>query len=110
MIHNMVLNTIIYSFCISDGIMSSFLFEIQEKEAWDLNNAEKLEAAGKKKEEGNVLFKSGNYVRASKRYEKVLYFIKPYIVVQYRAEIWRANQSFPFFSLLVLLGSKVHRV
>ncbi|XP_078175800.1 70 kDa peptidyl-prolyl isomerase-like [Carex rostrata] len=43
---------------------------VKEKEAWDLNNAEKLEAAGKKKEEGNVLFKSGNYARASKRYEK----------------------------------------
>ncbi|KAF3327741.1 peptidyl-prolyl isomerase-like isoform X1 [Carex littledalei] len=43
---------------------------VKEKEAWDLNNAEKLEAAGKKKEEGNALFKSGHYARASKRYEK----------------------------------------
>jgi FK506-binding protein 4/5 len=43
---------------------------VKEKESWDLNNAEKLEAAGKKKEEGNALFKSGKYARASKRYEK----------------------------------------
>ncbi|KAK4356806.1 hypothetical protein RND71_022416 [Anisodus tanguticus] len=31
---------------------------------------EKIEAAGKKKEQRNVLFKAGKYVRASKRYEK----------------------------------------
>lgn len=36
-----------------------------------MNNAEKIEAAGKKKEEGNALFKLGKYARASKRYEKV---------------------------------------
>lgn len=36
-----------------------------------MNTEEKIEAAGKKKEEGNALFKAGNYVRASKRYEKV---------------------------------------
>jgi hypothetical protein len=39
-----------------------------------LNNAEKIEAAGKKKEEGNALFKLGKYARASKRYEKVWHF------------------------------------
>lgn len=36
-----------------------------------MNTEEKIEAAGKKKEEGNVLFKAGKYERASKRYEKV---------------------------------------
>lgn len=36
-----------------------------------MNTEEKIEAAGKKKEEGNVLFKGGKYARASKRYEKV---------------------------------------
>jgi FK506-binding protein 4/5 len=36
-----------------------------------LNNAEKIEAAGVKKEEGNALFKLSKYARASKRYEKV---------------------------------------
>lgn len=45
---------------------------LQDKESWDINNAEKIEAAGKKKEEGNVLFKLGKYERASKRYEKVI--------------------------------------
>lgn len=45
---------------------------LQEKESWDLNTQEKVEAAGKKKEEGNVLFKAGKYARASKRYEKVI--------------------------------------
>lgn len=44
---------------------------MQEKESWDLNTQEKIEAAGKKKEEGNALFKSGKHERASKRYEKV---------------------------------------
>lgn len=36
-----------------------------------MNTQEKVEAAGKKKEEGNALFKAGKYQRASKRYEKV---------------------------------------
>lgn len=39
-----------------------------------MNTEEKIEAAGKKKEEGNALFKAGKYARASKRYEKVNYF------------------------------------
>lgn len=43
----------------------------KEKESWDMSTQEKIEAAGKKKEEGNVLFKAGKYARASKRYEKV---------------------------------------
>lgn len=36
-----------------------------------MNTEEKIEAAGKKKEQGNTLFKAGKYARASKRYEKV---------------------------------------
>lgn len=36
-----------------------------------MNTEEKIEAAAKKKEEGNVLFKAGKYAKASKRYEKV---------------------------------------
>lgn len=47
----------------------------KEKESWDMNTQEKIEAAGKKKEEGNVLFKAGKYQRASKRYEKAVGFI-----------------------------------
>lgn len=37
-----------------------------------MNTEEKIEAAGKKKEEGNAKFKAGKYALASKRYEKVL--------------------------------------
>ncbi|OQU84951.1 hypothetical protein SORBI_3004G147800 [Sorghum bicolor] len=49
----------------------------KEKDSWDLKNiAEKIEAAAKKKEEGNVWFKVGKYARASKRYEKALSFIE----------------------------------
>lgn len=59
---------------ISLGLQSLYvtcLSSLQEKESWDMNTAEKIEAAGKKKEEGNALFKAGKYARASKRYEKV---------------------------------------
>ncbi|XP_022768625.1 70 kDa peptidyl-prolyl isomerase-like [Durio zibethinus] len=45
---------------------------IKDKAPWELNSHEKIEAAGKKKEEGNVLFKSGNYKRAGKKYDKAL--------------------------------------
>lgn len=48
----------------------------KEKESWDLNTQEKIEAAGKKKEEGNTLFKAGKYLRASKRYEKAAKYIE----------------------------------
>eukprot|EP00262_Sarcandra_glabra_P009970 TRINITY_DN24803_c0_g1_i1.p1 TRINITY_DN24803_c0_g1~~TRINITY_DN24803_c0_g1_i1.p1 ORF type:complete len:578 (+),score=186.24 TRINITY_DN24803_c0_g1_i1:148-1881(+) len=47
----------------------------KEKESWDMNTEEKIEAAGKKKEEGNALFKAGKYERASKRYEKAAKYI-----------------------------------
>ncbi|KAG5027537.1 hypothetical protein JHK86_023451 [Glycine max] len=61
---------------------STVYFEVElvsfekEKESWDLNTEEKLEAAGKKKEEGNVLFKAGKHARASKRYEKAVKYIE----------------------------------
>ncbi|KAJ1279199.1 hypothetical protein BS78_04G136900 [Paspalum vaginatum] len=49
----------------------------KEKDSWDLkNNAEKIEAAAKKKDEGNVWFKAGKFARASKRYEKALSFVE----------------------------------
>lgn len=48
----------------------------KEKESWDMNTEEKIEASGKKKEEGNALFKAGKYVRASKRYEKAAKYIE----------------------------------
>ncbi|CAN1302158.1 Peptidyl-prolyl cis-trans isomerase FKBP62 [Linum perenne] len=49
---------------------------VKDKESWDMNTEEKIEAAGKKKEEGNALFKAGKYVRASKRYEKAVKYIE----------------------------------
>lgn len=49
---------------------------VKEKESWDMNTQEKIEAAGKKKEEGNALFKAAKYERASKRYEKAVRFIE----------------------------------
>ncbi|KAL2965790.1 hypothetical protein AAZX31_16G081100 [Glycine max] len=57
---------------------STLYYEIElvsfekEKESWDMDTPEKIEAAGKKKEEGNALFKAGKYARASKRYEKFI--------------------------------------
>lgn len=41
-----------------------------------MNNQEKIEAAGKKKEEGNALYKLGKYAKASKRYEKAAKFVE----------------------------------
>uniref|UniRef100_A0A0D6QXN0 peptidylprolyl isomerase n=1 Tax=Araucaria cunninghamii TaxID=56994 RepID=A0A0D6QXN0_ARACU len=49
---------------------------VKEKESWDMNTAEKIEATGKKKEEGNALFKVGKYWRASKKYEKAAKYIE----------------------------------
>uniref|UniRef100_A0A6M2FAR1 peptidylprolyl isomerase n=1 Tax=Populus davidiana TaxID=266767 RepID=A0A6M2FAR1_9ROSI len=48
----------------------------KENESWDMNTQEKIEAAGKKKEEGNAWFKAGKYERASRRYEKAAKFIE----------------------------------
>lgn len=49
---------------------------VKDKESWDMNTEEKIEAAGKKKEEGNVIFKAGKYAKASKRYEKAVKYIE----------------------------------
>ncbi|KAF7016183.1 hypothetical protein CFC21_029856 [Triticum aestivum] len=49
----------------------------KEKESWDLkSNAENIEAAAKKKDEGNAWFKMGKYAKASKRYEKAAKYIE----------------------------------
>ncbi|KAJ6729029.1 PEPTIDYL-PROLYL CIS-TRANS ISOMERASE [Salix viminalis] len=61
---------------------STLCYEIElvsfdkEKESWDMSTDEKIEAAGKKKEEGNVLFKARKYAKASKRYEKAVKYIE----------------------------------
>ncbi|XP_048139351.1 peptidyl-prolyl cis-trans isomerase FKBP62-like isoform X2 [Rhodamnia argentea] len=49
---------------------------VKEKESWEMNNQEKIEAAARKKEEGNASFKAGKYERASRRYEKAARFIE----------------------------------
>ncbi|KAK3017471.1 hypothetical protein RJ639_006421 [Escallonia herrerae] len=49
---------------------------VKDKESWDMNTEEKIEAAGKKKEEGNAFFKAGKYAKAAKRYEKAAKFIE----------------------------------
>ncbi|XP_026393364.1 70 kDa peptidyl-prolyl isomerase-like isoform X1 [Papaver somniferum] len=41
----------------------------------EMNNREKIETAEKKKEEGNTLFKSGKYQKASRRYDKAVDYI-----------------------------------
>lgn len=49
---------------------------VKEKESWDMNTEEKIEAAGRKKEDGNIYFKAGKYLKASKRYEKAAKYIE----------------------------------
>lgn len=57
-----------------------------------MNTQEKIEAAGKKKEEGNLVFKAGKYARASKRYEKVSATLrcKVFFWVGFVREFWNA--------------------
>eukprot|EP00250_Pteridium_aquilinum_P013605 c21449_g1_i1 orf=550-2310(-) len=53
------------------------LVEFQkEKESWDMNTPEKIEAAGKKKEDGNALYKAGKFARAAKKYDKASKYIE----------------------------------
>ncbi|XAR48435.1 Peptidylprolyl isomerase [Bertholletia excelsa] len=48
---------------------------IKEKAPWEMSNQERIEAAERKKEDGNVLFKNGKYHRASKKYDKASEYI-----------------------------------
>ncbi|XP_019436966.1 PREDICTED: peptidyl-prolyl cis-trans isomerase FKBP62-like [Lupinus angustifolius] len=48
---------------------------IKEKAPWELSSNEKIEEAGKKKEEGNFLFKGGKYQRAGRKYEKAADYV-----------------------------------
>lgn len=38
-----------------------------------MTNEEKIKAANKKKEEGNLLYKNQKYQRATKKYDKVIH-------------------------------------
>ncbi|KAJ6337744.1 hypothetical protein OIU76_007430 [Salix suchowensis] len=48
---------------------------IKEKKPWEMNNHEKIKAAETKKEEGNLLFKSGKYLSAGKKYDKAASYV-----------------------------------
>ncbi|XP_012068191.1 70 kDa peptidyl-prolyl isomerase isoform X2 [Jatropha curcas] len=48
---------------------------LKEKAPWEMNNQEKIEAACIKKEEGNLLFKSGKYQKAGKKYDKAVDYV-----------------------------------
>nr|GEW06799.1 70 kDa peptidyl-prolyl isomerase-like [Tanacetum cinerariifolium] len=60
---------------------STVVYEVEvidfekEKALWEMATNEKIEAAGKKKEEGNVLFKSGKYQRAAKKYDRAVDYV-----------------------------------
>ncbi|KAJ8641324.1 hypothetical protein MRB53_018018 [Persea americana] len=47
----------------------------QEKQPFEMSNYERIEAAGKKKEEGNRLFKGGKYKQAMRRYDKAAEYV-----------------------------------
>ncbi|KAL3684851.1 hypothetical protein R1sor_002873 [Riccia sorocarpa] len=48
----------------------------KEKESWDMESEEKIEAAIRLKEDGNALFKVQKYTRAAKKYEKAAKLIE----------------------------------
>lgn len=60
---------------------SNVVYEVEmlnffkEKAPWKMSNSEKIEAASRKKEEGNLLFKTGKYQQAGKKYEKAADYI-----------------------------------
>jgi len=68
-------------------------------------NTEKIEAAAKKKNEGNVWFKMGKYAKASKRYEKVKW------QRTLHAKYLLLSLDGPLLTTVSLrLGCKIHRV
>ncbi|XP_057776541.1 70 kDa peptidyl-prolyl isomerase-like isoform X4 [Salvia miltiorrhiza] len=60
---------------------STILYEVEmldfirEKAPWELSTPERIEAAVRRKEEGNQLFKIGKYQRAAKKYEKAVDYV-----------------------------------
>lgn len=72
-----------------------------------MNTQEKIEAAGKKKEEGNTLFKAGKYARASKRYERVrTQTCSSCYVCLKENHVWVVEFNIKF----CMTGCQVHRV
>ncbi|XP_062163498.1 70 kDa peptidyl-prolyl isomerase-like isoform X2 [Alnus glutinosa] len=60
---------------------SNVVYEVEvldfskEKAPSEMSNSEKIEAARRKKEEGNLLFKTGKYQQAGKKYDKAADYI-----------------------------------
>jgi FK506-binding protein 4/5 len=60
---------------------SNIIYEVEmldftkERAPWEMSNDERIQAAGMKKEEGNVLFKNGIYQRATKKYDKAADYV-----------------------------------
>ncbi|CAI9303094.1 unnamed protein product [Lactuca saligna] len=60
---------------------SNLVYEVEmiefekEKGPWEMDVHERIEAAGRKKEEGNILYKSGKYQRAAKKYDKAVDYV-----------------------------------
>ncbi|KAL6995332.1 peptidylprolyl isomerase, partial [Sarracenia purpurea var. burkii] len=60
---------------------STLLYEVEmldfvkEKAPWQMTSQERIKAAERKKEEGNLLFKNGKYQRAGKKYDKAADYI-----------------------------------
>lgn len=46
-----------------------------------MSNSEKIEAARRRKEEGNILFQKGKYHRAGKKYDKVIQYVHGFVCV-----------------------------
>jgi FK506-binding protein 4/5 len=46
------------------------LSSVQEKPFWKMDTKEKIEACERNKNDGNVLFKAGKILSASRKYEK----------------------------------------
>ncbi|GJP31606.1 hypothetical protein CLOM_g14251 [Closterium sp. NIES-68] len=61
-------STVVYELRLADFV--------KDRESWELGDEEKISHAAKKKEEGNLLFKSGKYIRAAKKYSKALKLIE----------------------------------
>ncbi|XP_010244430.1 PREDICTED: 70 kDa peptidyl-prolyl isomerase-like [Nelumbo nucifera] len=59
---------------------ATLLYEVElisftkEKPFWKMETAEKIETCERKKEDGNMLFKNGKFLFASKKYEKEIIF------------------------------------
>ena len=47
-----------------------------EKESWDMDTTEKIEASKQKKVQGNDMFKVGKYQRVTKKYDKDAKYIE----------------------------------